>query len=172
MTSLFELPPIALSVRQPWAWAICRADKDIENRSAAAVRHGMTPRRIAIHAAKGMTRCEYEDARDFMASIGVECPRPDALVRGAIIGAVTVTAIVAEHTSPWFFGPRGLVLEKPLTLGTPRPAVGQLGYFAWTESGAVDEPKPWMKSWPDDTKRSASPDGELPEPAPLLDLMR
>lgn len=47
-----SLPDIAVSVRQPWAWAIIHAGKDIENRSLAAVKHGMKPGRIAIHAAK------------------------------------------------------------------------------------------------------------------------
>lgn len=28
-----DLPPLALSIRQPWAWAILCAGKDIENRS-------------------------------------------------------------------------------------------------------------------------------------------
>jgi len=62
-----NLPMIALSVRQPWAWAIIHAGKDIENRSWQAVNHGLRQRgRIAIHAAKGMTRDEYEDAANFI----------------------------------------------------------------------------------------------------------
>lgn len=84
---LTDLPDIALSVRQPCAWAIIHAGKDVENRSAAEAR-SMYAARIAIHASKGMTRDEYEDARDFMRSISVECPRPDDLVRGGVIGAV------------------------------------------------------------------------------------
>lgn len=35
-----ELPPLALSVRQPWAWAIIYAGKDIENRLWGASRTG------------------------------------------------------------------------------------------------------------------------------------
>jgi len=143
-----DLPPIALSVRQPWAWAIVSAGKDVENRSAAAVRHGMRPGRIAIHAARGMTRAEYEDARDFMARLGVNCPRPDALVRGAIIGAVTVTGIVTASDSRWFFGPRGLVLADAVAC-TPIPASGMLGYFRWQEGGAACEPAAWMRRWID-----------------------
>ncbi|WP_409188395.1 hypothetical protein [Bradyrhizobium sp. RDM4] len=33
------LPEFALSVRQPWAWAIIHGGKDVENRSAPAVRN-------------------------------------------------------------------------------------------------------------------------------------
>lgn len=147
------LPRLALSVRQPWAWAIVHAGKDIENRSAAAVRHGMSRGPIAIHAAKGMTRDEYEDAADFMRSIGVRCPHPEALVRGAIIGSAIVANIVTQHDSPWFFGPRGLVLESARACD-PVPASGALGYFTWTPAGVVDAPKPWMLAWPADAGRA------------------
>lgn len=70
-------PELALSVRQPWAWAIIYAGKDIENRSWQAVNHGLKIRgEICIHAAKGMTQAEYDSASDFMLSIGIACPRP------------------------------------------------------------------------------------------------
>lgn len=138
------LPAIALSVRQPWAWAIIHGGKDIENRSPAAVMHGMKPGRIAVHASKGMTRDEYQDAAEFMALFGVICPPPADLVRGAVIGAVTVTEIVKSHPSPWWMGPRGLVLANA-TACEPIPASGALGYFRWQPSGGVvDEPARWM----------------------------
>lgn len=151
-----DLPPIALSVRQPWAWAIIHGGKDIENRSAAAVRHGLCPGRIAVHAAKGMTRHEYEAARNMMVGIGVACPGPADLVRGAIIGAVTVTSIVGEHESPWFFGPRGLVLADAIACRVVA-ASGSLGYFEWVESGAPAKPLPWMVDWPGCHKRIVQP---------------
>lgn len=145
-----ELPPIALSVRQPWAWAIFHADpvKDIENRTAAAIANGrMVPRRICIHASKGMTRKEYESARRFMEDIGVVCPRPDALVRSAIIGVVTVKFIVPESASPWWMGPRGLVLRDPVAI-EPLHAAGALGYFEWAaRDGDIEAPLPWMTKW-------------------------
>lgn len=143
------LPSIALSVRQPWAWAILHGGKDVENRTARAVTlGGMRPGRIAVHAARGMTRDEYEGAREFMARIGVDCPRPDQLVRGAIIGAVDVVDIVRRSASPWFFGPRALVLDHPAFLPRPVPAAGQLGYFRWHFGGAIEAPLPWMTAWP------------------------
>lgn len=141
---MIDLPTIALSVRQPWAWAIVEGGKDIENRSAAAVRHGMRPGRIAIHAARGMTRAEYADARDFMGRLDVICPRPDDLVRGAIIGAATVTSIVHHSDSPWWMGPRGLVLTEVVACD-PIPAPGMLGYFRWQEGGETCEPNLWMR---------------------------
>lgn len=133
-----DLPPLALSVRQPWAWAIIHAGKDVENRSWQAVNHGLRQRgRIAVHAAGGMTREEYEDARDFLSTLGVGCPGPADLERGGIIGSVEVADVVSRSDSRWFFGPRGLVLRDP----TPCPFVpakGALGYFKWTPGDPAD----------------------------------
>jgi len=147
------LPTQALSVRQPWAWAIIHAGKDIENRETGAMRRGgMFPCSIAIHTGKTMSRGEYESAREFMMGIGIECPRPGALIRGGIIGTVTVDTIVRESDSPWFFGPRGLVLSGASEVMT-KPALGALGYFTWTESGQVEAPLPWMLAWPGEVVR-------------------
>ena len=158
-----KFPNKALSIRQPWAWAIIHAGKDVENRSTFAVTKGdMRPMRIAVHASKGMTRDEYEDAREFMEKRGVECPRPDALVRGAIIGSVIVTAVVKESNSPWFFGPRGLVLSGATPV-EPIPVLGALGYFQWAARGEAESPLPWMRAWPGKTKQPARQ-----EPMPLF----
>ena len=91
----------ALSIRQPWAWAVIHAGKNIENRSVFSasrmdLRKGRT---IAIHAAKGMTRDEYEDAADFMAHIGVDCPPPADLLRGGIIGVARIDGVVKKSMS-------------------------------------------------------------------------
>jgi hypothetical protein len=143
------LPRIALSVRQPWAWAIIHGGKDVENRSAAAVRHGLKTRRgrIAIHAAKGMTKHEYAAARDFMQrKIGIDCPEPADLLRGGIIGSVEVVDVVKKHTSPWFFGLYGLVLKDPKPCKFI-PAIGKLGYFEWepADRSIVPPPAKWMR---------------------------
>ena len=163
-----SLPDYAISVRQPWAWAIIHAGKDIENRLKRAITMGSMDkhRHLAIHAASGMTRDEYEDAAEFMTTIGVQCPRPDALVRGAIIGAVTVTGICKASKSPWFFGPWGLELIDAIS-AEPLPCRGLLGAFRWQPNliEAVREPLPWMIAWPNKPGRSQ------PEPksaAPLL----
>lgn len=144
-----DIPEIALSVNQPWAWAITSGGKDVENRSRFAVTKGdMKPRPIAIHASLRMTHDDYEYACWFMASIGVKCPSPDRLVRGAIVGIAKVTAITSAHPSPWFFGPRGLVLADRCAI-EPVPASGALGFFRWRPSGGeLAKPKPWMMTKP------------------------
>jgi hypothetical protein len=142
-----DLPRLALSIRQPWAWAIIHAGKDVENRSVASLRHmnfhGVD--RIAIHAAKGMTRDEYESAADFMASIFVRVPPARDLLRGGIIGSVALRGVVKESASPWFFGPRGIVLADPQPCDFI-PAVGALGLFKWRPADASIVPPParWM----------------------------
>ena len=142
-----DLPPLALSVRQPWAWAIVAGHKVIENRSAGAIRAGrMDCRRIAIHAATGLKRDEYDWAVWRLDRHGVAYPRPDALVRGAIIGAVDVVDIVDRSDSEWFGGPMGLVLANA-SVCDPIPAIGELGYFRWARAGALAQPMPWMTAW-------------------------
>ncbi len=150
-----DLPRLALSVRQPWAHAIIHSGKDIENRTAASIRHMsfVGVERIAIHAAKGMTQFEYECAVTFMRektfireAIGIECPPARDLLRGGIIGSVAVCGVVKESTSPWFFGPRGIVLADPRPCDFI-PAVGRLGLFEWTPADAsiVTAPARWMR---------------------------
>lgn len=144
--SFAGLPERALSVRQPWAWAIMCGGKDIENRSWRAINRGLQVRgTIAVHAAKGMTRAEYRDTAAFMASIGVTCPLARDLQRGAVIGTVDVVDVVSEHASPWFQGPRGLVLSNPCSFAAI-PVRGQLGYFKWQHSRLDSFPTPakWM----------------------------
>ena len=139
------LPPLALSVRQPWAWAIVHGGKVIENRSLGSIRAGnMKPGAICIHAAAGMKEDEYRYAHWRLARHGVSCPRPDDLIRSAIIGIVEVTEIITASESEWFGGEAGLVLSQPRSV-EPIPARGALGYFSWQRGGDFAPVKPWMK---------------------------
>lgn len=114
----------ALSIRQPWAWLIVNGHKDIENRSWPTRFRGP----VLIHAAKGMTREEYEDARDLAEHLGVSLPAPHELERGGIVGEATITGCNDDNLSPWFFGKFGFELAeaKPLPF---QPCKGRLGFF-------------------------------------------
>lgn len=137
----------ALSIRQPWAWAIIWGGKPVENRSAGALRHmsfaGVD--RFAIHASKTMTRDEYEEGAAFMASIDISCPPARDLLRGGIIGSVKFDGITRNAVSPWFFGPRAIVMRDPIPCGFI-PARGALGLFDWKPEGpdCVPPPAKWM----------------------------
>jgi hypothetical protein len=119
---------IAISVRQPMAWAIVAGRKDIENRSLHAVRtwRGMIGQRILIHASK--TDVSYDSGERFMRRLGVGCPPLSELERGGVVGSVVIDSIVETHPSDWFTGPYGLVLRDPERLPF-RPCRGQLGVF-------------------------------------------
>lgn len=141
-----ELPNMALSIRQPWAWAILYAGKDVENRSWQAVNRGLTVRgRIAIHASSGLGKSEYLDVASWMYTIGVVCPPARDLQRGGIIGSVEVVDVVRDYESKWFFGPRGLILANPEPCDFI-PVKGCLGYFNWRDHITKDrvEPSAWM----------------------------
>lgn len=154
-----DLPRLALSVRQPSAWAIIHGGKVIENRTLGAIRAGrMTRGKICIHAATGMKQDEFRYLYWRLAKHGVTCPRPDALVRGAIIGTVEVKAIVTESDSEWFGGTAGLLLANPRPID-PIPAGGALGYFEWTPAKAFAPVKPWMTRF--DRSNADTATGEL-----------
>lgn len=122
----------AISIRQPWAWLILHAGKDIENRP----RNWNFRGKLYLHASKGMTRDEYLDAELFTCDIPhdgkpIELPPYEELQRGGIVGTVEVTGCVEDHASPWFNGPFGLVLKD----ATPLPFFpfkGALGIFEVT----------------------------------------
>ena len=76
----------ALSVRQPWAWAIIHAGKDIENRTRITRYRGP----VAIHATR-CTRGEYEDAAKTIKAICGATVPPWGVIRetfGVVIGVV------------------------------------------------------------------------------------
>lgn len=128
----------ALSIRQPWAWAIMVAGKDIENRDWKPANPGLRFRgRCLVHAALGMTLGEYTAGLSTMHAISEEWPFPEGLTlppmhelkRGALLGTVEVVDIVDKSFSPWFFGPLGLVLREPRPFKHPIPRKGMLGFF-------------------------------------------
>jgi hypothetical protein len=138
---------LAISIRQPWASLIMRARKDIENRNWTTKVRG----RVLVHAAKGMTRCEWEDAIEFAVEAIKRNPPNEgkrivtlrelgfdfeALQRGGIIGSVEIVDCIRQIDSPWFVGPHGFVLRNPEVLPFT-PWKGQLGFFNVPESALM-----------------------------------
>lgn len=120
----------AISVRQPWAWLLFNG-KPVENRDWVSLHRGP----LAIHAAKGMTRAEYEAAVLFVAGfdqrLAASIPPPARLDRGAVIGTVRMTGCVIEHPSPFFQGKYGFVFEGAEPFPVPIGARGALGFWNW-----------------------------------------
>lgn len=122
-------PTLALSIRQPWAWLILNAGKDIENRTWATKVRG----RVLIHAAKGMTRAEHDNAMNWIVTnpripLNFSEPAFSDLQRGGIVGEVDIVDCVTTSSSPWFQGPHGFVLRNPKPLPF-EPCKGRLGFF-------------------------------------------
>lgn len=138
----------ALSIRQPWVWAILNAGKRLENRDWKPRNPGLRFRgAFLIHASGGMTRAEYHDFVDtyryielghkdlsdpnhprFGRDTHLDVPPIEQLARGGIIASATIVDVISGSDSPWFFGPLALVLEnvKPLPF---IPLKGALGFF-------------------------------------------
>jgi hypothetical protein len=128
---------LCLSIRQPWAWLICNAGKDIENRNWPTRFRG----RVLIHAGKTMTWGDFEACCLFLNDISSELT-PDILRRlqatmnyeffyymlGGIVGEAEIVDCVTESSSPWFCGQYGFVLRNAKELPF-EPCKGALGFF-------------------------------------------
>jgi hypothetical protein len=109
--------PMALSIRQPWAWLIVNGYKDIENRSWPTPFRG----RVLIHA--GKKHDGKPDDWDWP-----HISRPAAFDYGGIVGVAEIHGCVSHSASPWFFGDFGFLIRnaKPLPF---TPYRGRLGFF-------------------------------------------
>lgn len=120
----------ALSIRQPYAFAIVMGFKPVENRDWRSDYRGP----LLIHAglqeftarigdvlrqiAKQTKRSETELDRLYRAHSA----------RGAIVGRATIVDCVTHHPSKWFYGPNAFVLEDP-TACPPLAWRGQQQFF-------------------------------------------
>jgi len=142
-----------LTVRQPWAWAIVHAGKDVENRSSNIAGDYRGP--VAIHAGvknnQGDVAVIFETAPDAKSLVE---KLTDKLVYGSIIGIIDlidvhkcfgrergcISATGEQVCSPW-----ALDSEKyHLVLANPRPIEpikykGFLGLRTITESEVLSE---------------------------------
>lgn len=115
----------ALSIRQPWAWAVMAGRKRIENRVWPMNFRG----RLAIHAAKEL---EWVP-RWLLPDGGSPIPPGDLLPLGALLGTVEVVDCVPWETvrsDPFAGGPWCWILAKPQPFPEPIPCTG--GLRLWT----------------------------------------
>jgi hypothetical protein len=139
----------ALSVRQPWVWAILEAGKDVENRDWKSA--WAPAGRLFLHAAGTFDRAEFDaDAAKIEAICGQRPPPFSKLKKGGLVATFRVARAVRHDrpTSPW--ATPGLV-HLHLVDVRPVPFVpmkGQLGFFevpASLEEQAV-APRPQQAS--------------------------
>ena len=128
----------ALSIQQPWAHAILRSGKDIENRTWTTSYRGP----LLIHAGK-----RYDDAGpgDLVRMGERFKPKSDAQL-GGIVGIVWLGSIVQASASRWFGGPYGWVVghAQPVPF---TPLRGHLGLFNVDVDGLPAETAAEIRRW-------------------------
>jgi len=115
----------ALSINQPWAWAIVYAGKDIENRVWKTNFRGD----FFIHAGKKFDNNGMGWIADHFPELDIDRVANEVgFQMGGIIGQARIVDCVQESDSPWFFGPYGFVLEnvEPVEF---YPCKGMLNFF-------------------------------------------
>jgi hypothetical protein len=136
-----DKPIYALSVRQPWAWLICKNLKDVENRDWPLEQFApkewrdlktkkiILPQRIYIHASKTLDKASMEWLLSGNSPLDnfTWAFTPEQF--GAIVGETDIVDCVIESDSHWFFGNYGLVIENSVSYDKPIPCKGRLGFF-------------------------------------------
>lgn len=135
----------ALTLKQPWAWAVACAGKDVENRSWRPP-DSLLGQRIAIHAGLSFDH-DGDLAICHLAPPNVAIPGPADHVRGAVVAVATLAGWVrgdgqfylmrgvdtflpiASSRSPWFFGLYGWMLIDVVALPEPVPCKGAQGLW-------------------------------------------
>jgi hypothetical protein len=121
MTTLF-----ALTIKEPWLWAILHADKRVENRNYPPPAK-VIGTRIALHSSKSFD----QDGAEFLWSRHLAFP--SGLLLGSIVGVATVRGFVQRSADPWFTGPFGWVLTSVRSLPEPILCRGMLGLWPVNE---------------------------------------
>jgi hypothetical protein len=149
MTFRPDVPAMAISVMQPWAWLIVNRHKDIENRDWATKFRGP----VAIHAGKKLDEdcamcLTYSDGahhpvtgRNITIDTGQRLISSNRMFdtwsapawhnkRGGIVGIAEVVDCVDRSDSEWFVGKFGFVLanQQPIEF---IQCPGALGFFDW-----------------------------------------
>lgn len=128
-----DSPWKCLSIRQPYAWAVIKGAKDVENRDWRYNYQG----RLYIHAS---LKEEAERIDEVVARVAKHLGIPVARAladyhrhveksRGAIFGSVTMFGCAVSFDSEWFHGPFGFLFRDPRPLKKPIPAKGRPRIF-------------------------------------------
>ena len=144
----------ALTLRHPWAFAVARLEKRVENRSwkppkdligqRIAIHGGAVPKGDALSecivdiqsiASKILTQEFYSTlsspTRTWLARHNPRTVRE--WITPGIVATATLADVVTSSDSPWFFGPYGWVLKDVEPLETPVPHKGAQGLWKVNE---------------------------------------
>lgn len=117
---------MAVTLIQPWAWAIAHAGKRLENRSWQT---HVWPDRLAIHAGGKLDKGGVLMLR----KAGIDAPLP--IVRSAVVAVARVDGVI--HAEPdvddeqrfWWRGPLAWRLADVVPLRKPIPCSGAQGLW-------------------------------------------
>lgn len=112
----------ALSIRQPWAWAILHGAKRVENRDWASCNYRGP---ILLHASKGCTHDEYE-----LAQMSIVEMRADMRARGELGPDLIKVPTLKEQ-------PRGVLLGIARIVGATRHPEYENGFEGYRIAGAL-----------------------------------
>lgn len=126
-----DLPPYAISLRQPWAYAMLHLGKTIDNRRWSTRFRGP----VLIHASLTWD----DEGEDWLRDRGYD--PPDELPRGAFVGTMRIVGCshidAIREPSPWAFGPWCFGVREAKPLPAPIPASGRLGIYRWQAEPAA-----------------------------------
>ncbi len=109
----------AITIRQPYVWAITHGTKRIENRVWSPKYRGT----LFIHAGVGSGDREYVERLTGK-------PVPKDLPKGAFVAVCELADVVSKSKDKWFDrGHYGFVLKNVKRLRKPVPAVGRLNLW-------------------------------------------
>ncbi len=118
---------LALSVKQPWAWLILHAGKNIENRTWSTQFRGD----FYIHTGLGFDLDGYKRMLPF-SHLKCQLPKPENYEKGGIVGTANLVDCVSTRNIDigtfWFKGPYGFVLDDVEKLDFI-PCLGKLKFF-------------------------------------------
>ena len=137
----------ALSIRQPWAWAICNAGKRVENRAwlsspgMVGAARKLVGQDILIHAAQSMPRREFEYAKAAISKANgtVHVPALAVLPHGAIVAKVKLVDVYDGG----FLGHRRHDFGRCSLCGKDNPTNGELVRGAPLGGGQCPKRDPW-----------------------------
>ncbi|MDJ0554716.1 MAG: ASCH domain-containing protein [Microcoleaceae cyanobacterium MO_207.B10] len=114
---------VCLSLRQPWAWAIFHAGKDIENRAWLTKYRGL----LYIHASQSYDK----GAKTWIEEqFDIEVPSQKDVETGKILGSVNLVNISSQGQSPWAMPNQyHWEIASPRLLDIPVPAKGRLNLW-------------------------------------------
>jgi hypothetical protein len=121
----------ALSIKQPWAWAVMNLPKeyrkDIENRTWNTKHRG----EFLVHASKGFDDAGYERMRWYLKELGYKghIPTKKEFAYGVLLGTVELVDVTQKATSRWWEGVYGFKLKNAKPFLYPIAHKGALNFF-------------------------------------------